>query len=239
MDNKDLELNITTIQKLAYSIVTKNRVLMVYMIIVFSTMLLAYAIPLFNIFAPIISIILSFSISKYIFDRLSSSDNIDDVVASFAYQSSTVMMFTHLRFALALLLGLVSIAIPLAMIGALGAMSVVFALFSALMVVMFWYILPLLLGVVYTQDGFYNTYIKVFYFFKESLWKRAFKKDYILSIIYVTLVVLIINIISIFAQGTIILIPLSAFLTLFSSVYLGIVYYYFYKEFYEKHISYY
>jgi hypothetical protein len=234
-----IELNITTIQTLAYNIATKNKVVMIYMILVFSTLLLAYAIPLLNVFAPIFSFLFSVSISKYIFDRFMHSSSSDEIVDSFAYQSSTKLIFSHIRFALGVLLGLVSIIIPLAIIASFGAISMVFAIFSAIIIAMFWYILPLLLSVVATQDGFYDTYIKMFYFFKDSLWKRAFSKDYLVNIIYISLVLIIINIISILAQGTIILIPLSAFLTLFSAIYLGLVYYYIYKEFYESNITYY
>jgi hypothetical protein len=234
MEEKKLELNIVDIQKIALKIATKNKPLLISSIVILSTIYLMYMIPLLNIFAYVLSMLIIFSISKNIYSKIKNSESIEHVIDSFEYQSTTRLFFSEFRFSLGMFLAIFTIAIPVAMIGAIGSVSMVFGIFTIFMISMFWYIFPLLVGYVATKRGFYDTYTSMFSFFKESLWKFVFKKDYLLNLIYISLVLAVIYIIGIFSQASIILLPLSAFLTLFSSIYMGIIYFYFYQEFYKE-----
>ncbi|WP_281950808.1 hypothetical protein [Nitrosophilus kaiyonis] len=131
-------------------------------------------------------------------------------------------------FAFALLTAIFSGTISMEEIKGMNEQQIIFYMMSSysipgtvmlLIAGFFFYIFPAVMGEVILSEGFNEAFKKVFLLINPAFWKKTFKKDYFLLILFWSIIVFIFGIFIVFLSSTIILLPIVLILAYILSLY--------------------
>jgi hypothetical protein len=235
------DLNITEFHRLAWRILTANKRLTLLCSFIFLVFSLALIIPIINIVVSFFFTLIAISTIKFFFDFVNSDESIDDIVSNIENYSISQVIFSNLNISFGVFLASLIINIGIYITLAFSLSVVMMAGFLLVIWFIVLYSYPLYFAVALIQREFYYSFkMIIFCLFAPKTYSIVFSKDYFLTTLYMTLVLIVLTIISFAFNATLILAPLSAFILLFICAYTGICSFYIYEKFgykmYEKSV---